>query len=269
MKKISKENALFQIIEALKENRRKRNELGEIFVEGIAPIKAAAASGKCIKRIIIGDFYKLSDWAKKFIQSHPEAELISLEDNLYQRISDKDEPSEMVITVEKENVDLSQIKLSTNPFIVIFDRPSNHGNLGSVIRSANTFGVDLLVTTGHSVDIFDPATIRASLGGVFHTPVYHLESGSELETWLQKLKQEYPQLKVIGTDSQAKKTLGSVEIKPPVVLLLGNEAKGLSVKLQSLADEMISIPMKGQVNSLNVACAATIMMFEVLRNQRL
>ncbi len=155
--RISKRNSTYQILQALKTNRAKRNELEEVFVEGIAAIKSAAISGKVVRRLIYASHDRLSDWSKRLIASSSSAQLIELDGELYDELCDKSEPSELLATIEKERLELRRIELPASPFVVVLDRPGNHGNLGSIIRSANGFGVDLVVTTGHAVDLFDPA----------------------------------------------------------------------------------------------------------------
>jgi tRNA G18 (ribose-2'-O)-methylase SpoU len=262
--RVSKRDSAFQIILALKTNRSKRNELKEVFVEGTACIKNAVRAGKKFKSIIFRDYDGLSDWGKGLIADQPGARLLSFDEALYGEICDKSEPSEIVATVEKEDMELRDARLSAAPFIIVVDRPSSHGNLGSMIRSANAFGADLLVTIGHGVDLFDPAAIRASIGGVFFGGACHEPSMKALSAWIEELRARYPKIAVIGTDSKAETPLPEDPgISRPAILLIGNEAKGLSVELKRIADKMTRIPMAGRMDSLNVACAASIIMYEV------
>jgi 23S rRNA (uridine2479-2'-O)-methyltransferase len=267
--RITKANSTFQILQALKENRSKRSELGEVFVEGVAAIKNAVRAGKAIKRVIYNNHEALSDWSKRLLQAHENAQLISLEKTLFDTLSDRNEPSELLVTIARETVELGQVILPEKPFVVVLDRPGNRGNLGSIIRSANAFGADLIITSGHGVDPFDPAVIRASTGGIFFTKVCHVESAEKLSDWIGRARTGHAGLAVIGTDSESDTSLKECSpIQRPVVLLIGNEAKGLSVRLKSLADKMIKIPMRGEVDSLNVACAASIIMYEVYESDK-
>lgn len=262
---IRSNNDLFQILQSLKENRRKRSEHGEIFIEGIEAIKQAIAAGCVVRKIICADFSALSNWAKTSIAALDYQEILQLENGLYAALSDKDEPSELMMTIALERRQLASVPLSPQPLVLIFDRPSDHGNLGTIIRTANAFGVDLIVTSGHGVDVFDPKVIRSSLGAVFHTPVVQVESFIELQNWLSDLKQRY-RLQIFGTDSTGSLPLTSADLRRPCALILGNEAKGMSVALQGISDAMLSIPLRGQVNSLNVACAGSILLWQIQAN---
>jgi len=266
--RITKANSTFQVLQALKENRSKRSELNEVFVEGVAAIKNAVRAGMSITRIVYHDHGALSDWARDLIAAHEKAQPIWLEKTLFDALSERNDPSELLVTIERETLELEQVRVPAHPFVVVVDRPGNRGNLGSIIRSANAFGADLIVTSGHGVDPFDPAVIRASIGSLFFTKVCHVESSGKLQVWIGAVRTRHPDLAVIGTDSQSDLSLGeSAAVKRPLVLLIGNEAKGLSVRLQAMADRMIRIPMQGEVDSLNVACAASIVMYEVQKTK--
>jgi tRNA G18 (ribose-2'-O)-methylase SpoU len=262
MKKISTNNSTYQILQALKTNRRKRNELGEIFVEGIESIKQVRESDYRISRILFTDFDRLSDWGKAFVEQYPKAEPFSLSKDLYNGLSDKEEPSELMITVEKKKIALEDVKLGGNPVIVVFDRPSDHGNLGTIIRSANSFAVDLIITTGHAIDHFDTKVIRSSLGAIFRTNIIHEESTEKIIQYLDRLKKDIG-IKVIGTDSAGTVPIMGGIMKKPIALVIGNEAKGISVRFKEYADHLVAIPLIGNVNSLNVACAASICLWQI------
>jgi TrmH family RNA methyltransferase len=265
---ISAENAEFQIIESLKNNRTKRAKNKEIFIEGIESIKMALKAGLNITRIITTG--NNSIWAKDLIMSYensPEKsgpKIIEMTDMLYRKLCVRSEPSEMLVTAGLPNRKLENVILSKQPFIIVLDRPSDTGNLGSIIRSANSFGLDAVLLLGHGVDPWDPKTIRASMGSVFFTVPIQLESLGELEEYIGLLSAQYG-IEVWGTDSEGASSLVSKDLKRPLMLILGNESKGMSVALKTLCNGLISIPVSGAVNSLNVASAASVFMWEVFR----
>jgi TrmH family RNA methyltransferase len=262
-RRVSERNDLYQVLSSLKQNRKKRNELGELFVEGIEAIKQALASSRVRpKKLLFAEYEGLSDWARDLVGRGVFEESVSLERELYEELADRAEPSEIMATFGYDRFALADIALPPKPFIVVFDRPSDMGNLGSLIRSANAFGVDLFITHGHCVDLFEPKVIRSSLGAIFHTPVAHVESFDELSLFLGELKKKQG-LVVAGTDSQGAEALGSSPLAPPVALILGNEAKGMSVRLKEMTDEVFKIPLDGEVNSLNVACAGSIFFYAI------
>ena len=264
---ISTKNAEYQVIQALKQNRVKRSRANEVFVEGIESIKQAVSAGLEITRVIVQAKRKLSDWGRNLIaDSH--ATLIEMSPDLYAELCDREEPSEMLITAKFTPLALADLLLPEKPFVLIFDRPSDHGNLGSLIRSANSFNVDAILLLGHAIDPHDPKVIRASLGGIFHSKVIHIESMQEMEDWIAAQKKKNG-MTIIGSDSAGSVHLTERHLSTPIALVLGNEAKGMSVALKNLCDQVVSIPLSGAVNSLNVACAGSILLWDVYKNSKL
>jgi len=260
---IHAKNAEFQIIQSLKQNRTKRKKLDEIFIEGIECIKKAIESKIEITRIIIRNMNTLSEWGKNIIKQNSDVKIIEISDKLYNELSDKINPSEMLITAKTRQSTLNDIN-SKNPFIIVFDRPTDFGNLGSIIRSANAFNADGLFIIGHGVDIYEPKVIRASMGSIFFTKIITIESMEILLEFIRSQKIEN-NMEVIGTDSSGTVLLNDYKIKRPVMVIIGNEAKGMSVKLKEICDKIIRIPMEGNVNSLNLSCAASIIMWEIYK----
>jgi TrmH family RNA methyltransferase len=191
--------------------------------------------------------------------------IIEMSPELYHSLCDRNNPSEMLVTAKIDLLNLQDVKLSDKPFILLFDRPSDTGNLGSIIRSANSFNVDALFIIGHGVDIYDPKVIRSSLGGIFFTQIVMLQSLNEIEEFISREKAKNG-MKVLGTDSKGDVSLAGGTLSRPLMIIIGNEARGISLALKGLCDGIISIPISGQVNSLNVASAAGIFMWEVYKN---
>ena len=262
---ISAKNAEFQIIQSLKSNRAKRNKSRELFIEGIACIKQAINADIEITRIITKNAHTLSDWGKNTLKKYENAKLIEMTEELYNTLSDKENPSELLVTAKIAANTLKDIS-AENPFILLFDRPGDYGNLGSIIRSANAFGVDALFIMGHGIDVYESKVIRASLGSIFFTRIIPIESMETLIEYIQAQKSKN-NMQIIGTDSTGNFSLQNGNLNRPVMVIMGNEAKGMSRGLKDLCDKIIRIPIAGNINSLNVACAASIIMWEIYKNK--
>jgi TrmH family RNA methyltransferase len=262
---ITVENAEYQIIQSLKLNRIKRGKLHEIFVEGIECIKQALNSNIEITRIIIKNINYLSDWGKTIIEQHKDTKIIEMSNELYNKLTEKTNPSEMLITARISQNTFDDINMK-NPFLIVFDRPSDYGNLGTIIRSANAFGVDGIFIIGHGIDVYESKVIRASLGSIFFTKIVAVESMEILIEYIkgQRMKNG---MKIIGTDSTGTVSVKDYEINRPIMVIIGNEAKGMSIKLKNICDKIVKIPMNGNINSLNVSCAASIIMWEIYKNK--
>lgn len=264
---VGKENATFQRLEALKRSRAKRAEYGEVFVEGVACINALLRAGWRVVSVAYDRERPLSRWAREVIdKADPEA-IFRLSRALMEKVSDREDPSELIVVAERRVRRLDEVRFGASSTVVIFDRPSNHGNLGTLIRSCDAFGVSALITVGHSVDIFDPAVLRASLGAFFSVPVIHAPSPREIEAWLARERARVPGVRLVGTSAQGARPVHEVDLSGPVAVVLGNEAHGMSRALVEMVDELAAIPMVGTVDSLNVACAGTIVLYEIARQR--
>jgi TrmH family RNA methyltransferase len=184
-----------------------------------------------------------------------------------QKLSGKSETSELIAVVQAREDHVDRIPFDNRKLAVVFDRPASPGNLGSVIRSCDALGADGLITTGHSADIYDPESISASRGSLFALPVVRLEAPADVAQWLDQLHLYYPDLRIVATDEKAATGVWDHDFTMPTVLLLGNETWGLSAGMHVLANRSIAIPMFGSATSLNVAAAASILLYEISRQR--
>lgn len=263
---ITKENATFQVLNALKTNREKRNHEGFIF-EGVRNINNAVAYNWNIKAFFYSSEKGLSDWAKDILESSKAETHYDLSLELLNKLSNKEEASELLALAEIPEDGFGKIELKENPLIVIFDRPSSPGNLGTIIRSCDALGVDGLIITGHAVDVYDPETISATTGSLFSLPIVRVQAQKDLEEWIEILRKKYPTLQVVGTDENGSESIYEHDFKTPTILLAGNEKWGLSAGYKEMADVMVNIPMQGSASSLNVAVATSIILSEINRQR--
>ncbi|HBL36436.1 MAG TPA: rRNA methyltransferase, partial [Firmicutes bacterium] len=141
-------------------------------------------------------------------------------------------------------------------------------NLGTLIRSCEALKVDALIITGHAVDLYDPKTIRASMGTFFAVPTFRLPSHHEVLPWLAKVRTKFPAFQIVGATAKAALPVDEVDLTKPTALLIGNETYGLSNNYQESCDLLVRIPMYGAITSFNVACAASIILYETDRQRR-
>ncbi len=266
--KIHTENSDFQHFETLRRNRTKRNRSGEFFVEGVRAITQAVAHGWEFSALAYSREKRLSDWAEGIISRAGARKLFELPLRLMEKLSQKEDTSELIALVSAPADELSRIPLGDDLLVVVLDRPSSPGNLGAVIRSCDALGVDGLVITGHATDLYDPETIRATTGSFFSLPTVRLPSHKELLPWIEGLRAQFDGLQIIGASAKAEAPIYGRDLTAPTLLLVGNETAGLSDAYQSLCDAMLTIPMaSGSASSLNVACAASILLYEVSRQR--
>ena len=269
-KRIYSNNATYQKFEVLKTNRNKRHRYSQFFVEGVRNINEAIRNGWQIASFIYSDEKPLSQWARNTIASVKTEGNYELTSELMKDLSGKDDTSELVAIVQMRKVGFSQIHLSEAPLIVVFDRPSNHGNLGTIIRSCDAFVVDGLIITGHAVDLYEPEVIAASMGSFFKLPVIRIANNEDIFAFIQKLKQRFPGFQVVGTTAHAEQNPFDVDMSVPSMIMIGNETNGLRRAFKEHADVLVTIPMAegSAASSLNVGCAASVVLYEAVRQRR-
>ena len=177
--KVFTKNNIFQKFEVLKTNRNKRYRYHEFFVEGVRSLNEAVRNNWKIKSFVY-DKNNLSDWAKDMINKVNTDMNYCLTPELMKELSGKEDTSELMAVIEMREDELEQVTLSEKPFIVLFDRPSNRGNLGTMIRSCDALGVDMLIITGHAVDLYDTDVVVSAMGSCFKLPVIRISDNKAL-----------------------------------------------------------------------------------------
>lgn len=263
-------DSTYQKFEVLKNNRNKRYKYNEFLVEGVRSLKEAVTNKWNIKSFIY-DKNNLSDWARDTINSVKTVENFVLTPQLMKDLSGKEDTSELMAIIEMREDKLDAVPLSKNPFIVLFDRPSNKGNLGTIIRSCDSLGADMLIMTGHAVDLYDPDVVVSAMGSFFNMPVIRIEDNNDLYAYVDKLRKQYPDLLIAGSTAHKENPIETVDFTHPLILMIGNETMGLNKAFKDYCDILCTIPMdeKSYATSFNVGCAASIMMYEVTRQRRL
>lgn len=266
--RVASENNTFQYIDTLRRKREKRHRHREFFVEGVRPINQALAHGWAVNAFVYSRDRALSDWAQGVLVRSGAKAHVELPLPLLARLSGKAEPSELLAVVAMPDDRLSRIPLHDDLRVVVFDRPASPGNLGTIVRSCDALGVDGLVITGHAVDLYDPETISATTGSLFAVPVVRLPSADDLLPWFDTIGATVGPFQVVGSSARAAMDVVDHDFTGPTILVLGNETRGLSARYRALCDAMVTIPIGGSATSLNVACAASIILYEMDRQRR-
>lgn len=184
-------------------------------------------------------------------------------------VSGKEDTSELMAVVKMRDDTPNISGLSANPLLALFDRPSNKGNLGTIIRSCDSLGIELLILTGHSVDLYDPDVITSSMGSFFKTKIIRLPETAKVLELIKNLKRKYPRLQTIGTTAHKENPLYEINMLEPVLFMIGNETDGLCNTFSENCDILGTIPMTESsfASSFNVGCAATVMFYEAYRQR--
>ncbi|PSK98464.1 TrmH family RNA methyltransferase [Murinocardiopsis flavida] len=267
VQRITSRNARFQQWQALLSNRNKRQRAGEFLVQGVRPISIALERDWRVRTLIHSAKDPLSRWAEGLVRD-TRTEHVAMAPELIAELGEKNEAApEIIAVLEIPADDLDRISVGADFLGVLFDRPTSPGNIGSVLRSADAFGADGLVVTGHAADVYDPKSVRASTGSVFALPAVRVPAQRDVEAWLDRAAGRGRPVTVVGTDEDGDADVFDADLTGPVLLLVGNETSGLSNAWRERCDRMVRIPMAGSASSLNAANAATAVLYEASRQR--
>ncbi|GAA1949077.1 TrmH family RNA methyltransferase [Catenulispora subtropica] len=264
--RVGSRNARFQQWQTLLTNRTKRQRAGRFLVQGVRPITLAADQGWPIHEILVDADRRLSRWAEEMLRVTA-AEVVALPTELIAELGEKEQEAapELLAVVGMPPDDLDRISLRTGaPFLgVAFDRPTQPGNIGTLIRSADAFGANGVIVTGHAADVYDPRAVRASTGSLFGVPTVRTPSQREVVDWLADSG-----VTIVGTDEDGDTDIEDYDFGAPTLIVVGNETVGMSTGWRDACDRILSIPMGGIASSLNAANAATVVLYEAARQRR-
>jgi TrmH family RNA methyltransferase len=280
--RIRSESAQFQLLEALRHNRKKRTQRGELLIEGVQAINRAIEHDWPIRAVLVPEGADLSAWARSVSSACPDAAHHTVRADLFARLADRDEAPELILVGAIAEPPLEELRPPDDGIVVVIDRPSSPGNLGTIVRTSDALGAAAVLAVGHGAHLYDPRTVRASVGSLFALPVRHVPGPGELATWLQHWRDRQP-VTVFATDEDGELDVADLEeldevtddddldqtaARRPSMLLLGTERSGLSRGLRDLADMTVRIPMAGSASSLNVAVAHAIVLHALTRSPR-
>ncbi|GAB3494092.1 RNA methyltransferase [Flexivirga lutea] len=271
VQRVLSRNATFQQWQALLTNRTKRHRAGEFVVQGVRPITLALEHKWDFSTVLRPVGARPSRWADDVWRTAPGTRY-ELPPELLAELAERDaeEPPELIAIVRMPADELDRLLLpGRTPLIVVFDRPSGPGNIGTLIRSVDAFGGTGLVVAGHAADPYDPRAVRASTGSLFAVPTVRVPSADEVLRWIDGQRRTGLSLTVFGTDEGGETELRRIDLAAPSVIVIGNETRGMSRAWREASDQLISIPMVGSASSLNAATAGSIVLHEALRQRLL
>ncbi len=263
--RVMSRNATFQQWQVLLTNRAKRTRAGELLVQGVRPISVAVDQGWTVRALLHDGRARRSSWAAE-LMGRVDAPTVQVAPDLLAELGEKDdaEPPELLAVVAQPPDDLDRLDLGPASLTTVLDRLASPGNLGTLLRSADAFGGTGVAVTGHAADPYDPRCVRASTGSVFAVPVVRVPSARDL---LDRVDASSPLPLVVGTDESGTVDVRDVDLGGPTLVVVGNEASGLSAAWRERCDVVASIPMRGTASSLNAATAGSLVLYEAMRQR--
>ena len=255
----SKENKLIKHIIKLKE-KKYRKEYNEYIIEGAKIVQEAIQEKAKIKQIIISENAINTD----LIQNHLKEELrkidyIQVPSNIFKLISEVEKPQGVLAIIEKEkqeeNIDINQ------DIILALDDLQDPGNLGTIIRTADSIGLKQILISKGTTEAYNPKVIRSTMGAIFRVKIIECEN---LKETLKKLQKN--NFKIMVTDLNTDKSIYDIKLQKKVIII-GNEANGVSEEIKNMADTRAIIPMFGKTESLNASIATGVILYEYVRQK--
>ena len=190
------------------------------------------------------------------------AELFRCAISVFEKMSYRDRPDGLLGVAEQRHFSLGDLVLKANPFLLIAESIEKPGNLGTILRSCDAAGVDAVIVCDPTPDIHNPNVVRSSIGTLFALPVLEAD-GKETLSFLQKHN-----ISIAAATPHSDLEFTEANFTGPIAIAVGTEQLGLSDAWMKEADLKVRIPMFGAADSLNVASATTLMLYEVLRQRR-
>ncbi len=255
----SAQNAKIQWVRKLAAQKKERDDSGCYVIEGVRSVEEAVRSAEICRLI----FYTapLTPRAAELVRSAAERGIPAEEitEQLMKSVSDTASPQGVLAVMEKraqslpENVD----------FVLLLDTIRDPGNLGTLFRTAAAAGVDLILLSPGCADPYAPKVIRSAMGGHLKIPFVQM-NWAEMASFLRR----FPAMQILASDMEGGQACWNCDFTKPTTLIIGSEADGISDAAQDLSDGKVFIPMSGNIESLNAAVAAGILIFEVARQRR-
>ncbi len=243
--------------------KKERDARGEFLVEGIQPVLHAAQNGARIKTLLVAPELLTSDIARAFLQTQERAgaRIARIGRAAFETFAEREHPTGLAAIVQMTPRALSTLTFDASAIFVVLYQVSNPGNLGAILRTADAIAARGVILIGATTDPYAPTAVKASRGALFTVPHARVSGVQEFLTWAQAAH-----LRLVTTLDAAPQIFWRADLRPPLALVFGNEGEGLPEHLLRAGDTT-RIPMSGQVDSLNLACAASVLLYEAKRQQ--
>ncbi|HEU5015188.1 MAG TPA: RNA methyltransferase [Roseiflexaceae bacterium] len=258
----SSNNTRIKQIRALR-SRKAREQSGTFFIEGIQAVVEAVQLHAAIETLIVAPELLASDQARALVAAQRRAgtALLEVTAAAFETMAAKDVAHGLAAVVRQRWTPLAALQPCATDCWVALDAVQYPGNLGTILRTSDAAGGAGVLLLGNTADPYDPECVRASVGAIFSQRLVRTNVAA-FAAWVRQ-----HDLAVIGTSPAAVTDYREVEYRRPLVLLMGGERNGLSEHEQALCDAVVRIPMVGRRDSLNLAVATSLMLYEALRQR--
>lgn len=255
----SKDNEIIKNIRKLKD-KKYRDIDKKFIIEGIKLIKEAIEEKSPIDTIVVcEECMKEGIVDQKLLYEVAKYNCIYVSEKVFQNISEVNNPQGILAVINKE-VKENEIDL-TEDIILVLDGIQDPGNLGTIIRTADSVGLKQIIISKDTVDCFNPKVVRSTMGAIFRVKIIEVEDIVKTLTNLKKNKYE-----ILVTSLQTENNIYDIDLKKHVIVI-GNEANGVSEEVRKVATVQAKIPMLGKTESLNASVATGVILYEYVRRK--
>jgi len=253
-------------IKDIRHLREKKSRLvsGLAYIEGIRIVYEAVLQNAKIVEIVHSPELAKSETVNEVLAKAIPLGIIVTEvsKTVFEYLSSKDGPQGVAAIIRQDWSQLEDIEEQTGLWVALYE-VADPGNLGTIVRSCDAVGAAGIILIDNSADPYDPSALRASMGGIFSVNTIKCASGKFIN-WVKQAK-----IHVVGTSDKAFEDYRSIHYPENMVLLMGSERQGIPVELQKICQKMVSIPMKGNCDSLNLSVATSLVLYEIMHNHQL
>ena len=242
---------------------KKIGQRDTMIIEGYRLLEMAMDSNTDIRRIFFTEDFRSKNEEFLMRLSAHASDLVETTEQIISRISETDSPQGITALVSYKTRELYELSFASDPLIAVCDGLQDPGNLGTIIRTADAAGADAVIVLPGTCNPFMPKAIRATAGSIFGLPLAFVEP-EELVGWLMERS-----ISLVVAEAHASKTVYDADFTRPLAFAFGNEAVGVSEYLRYNSDSLVSVPIWGKAESLNVAASAAICLFEVVRQRKI
>ena len=251
----SKNNEIIKNIKKLKDKKYRENKF---IVEGERIVEEAIQENVEISVIVIEESFYNNIEKQDLIKKTTKYNTLIVTDKVFLDISDVKTPQGILAVINKnENKEIDK----NAPYIMALDNLQDPGNIGTIIRTLDSANIKQLIVSKGSVDAYSPKVVRSTMGAIFRVNVIEVEN---LEETMQNLKKSG--FEVVSTSLETDKSIYDISYNKKIVVI-GNEANGVSKEILEMSDYKVKIPMLGKTESLNASVAASIMIYEYVREK--
>ena len=255
----SKDNELVKHIKKLKD-KKYRDESNEYIIEGVKLIEEAVKENAKINKIIVcEDTTRTYEIPTNVMLEIAKYECIYVTDKIFSSITQVTNPQGIMAIIEKNSTN-QEIDYSQD-IIIALDDVQDPGNLGTILRTVDSIGLNQIIVSKETADSFNPKVVRSTMGAIFRIKIIEVD---DLKQTIKEMKKHH--FKLMVTSLQTENSIYDIDFHKKIIVI-GNESNGVSKEIQDMADEKAKIPMLGKTESLNASVAAGIVMYEYVRQK--